>query len=395
MMFTSRAFPLLLMITVIVLSGCDALPGSGPTGQLVVNSAQATLSNPDNGTGYDYALVEVRRDLLPLISVDRPTAGSSFGVASNAPPELRLGVGDVLQITIFESQAGGLFIPREAGARPGNFVVLPRQEIGRSGTILVPYAGEITAAGQTIEVLEQNIRTRLEASAIEPQVSIEIVERNFARASIVGSVGEPGSITLRANGMRILDLIAEAGGIVTPQYSTSVSLVRGGVVATVPYSRLTEVPAENIFVAPGDTVNVSSTPRKYYVFGASGLIGEFDFNDSQIDLRTALGFAAGLSDGRADPSDIFIYRNEDRNSLVQMGIEEETLPVDADVPTVYRVDFRLPDSFFLASEFNVRDGDVIYIANADQVNISRILDFAQSVTGGVITIEQNVREIAE
>ena len=38
-----------------------------------------------------------------------------------------LGVGDVVSVTIFEAEAGGLFLPSEAGARPGNFVTLPDQ----------------------------------------------------------------------------------------------------------------------------------------------------------------------------------------------------------------------------------------------------------------------------
>ena len=34
-------------------------------------------------------------------------------------------IGDMVSVTIFEAEAGGLFVPSEAGARPGNFVMLP------------------------------------------------------------------------------------------------------------------------------------------------------------------------------------------------------------------------------------------------------------------------------
>jgi hypothetical protein len=43
------------------------------------------------------------------------------------PRGITLGIGDVVSITIFEAEAGGLFVPSEAGARPGNFVTLPDQ----------------------------------------------------------------------------------------------------------------------------------------------------------------------------------------------------------------------------------------------------------------------------
>src|SRR5215471_12236648 len=37
--------------------------------------------------------------------------------------------------------AGGLFIPLEAGIRPGNFIRLPNQAVDNNGNITVPYAG--------------------------------------------------------------------------------------------------------------------------------------------------------------------------------------------------------------------------------------------------------------
>ena len=382
------------LVLTLVLSSCAALPGNGPDGRTVVEQASTRLMNANETIGYDYALVEVTRDILPLITADPSDVSSTFGVSSNVPPEVRLGVGDVIQITIFESQAGGLFIPREAGARPGNFVVLPEQEIGPSGTILVPYAGELRAAGQTVEVLEQNIRNRLLGSAIEPQVAIGVIERNFAQVSVVGAVNEPGRYPLSANGNRILDIIAEAGGTSSAAFNSFVTLTRGNTVETISYEALTESPRENIFVFPGDTINVTTEPKQFYVFGASGLIGEFEFNATQVDLRAALGLASGLLDARADPSDVFIYRTEPRHALIQMGMAAEDLPDGlADVPTIYRVDFRMPDSFFLASNLHLRDGDVLYIANADQVSFSRLVGFARSVTGGASGIDGDIQAL--
>jgi polysaccharide export outer membrane protein len=42
-------------------------------------------------------------------------------VFSQSPPRITLGIGDVVSVTIFEAEPGGLFIPSEPGARPGNF----------------------------------------------------------------------------------------------------------------------------------------------------------------------------------------------------------------------------------------------------------------------------------
>src|SRR5262249_62086130 len=65
------------------------------------------------------------------------------------PRDIRLGVGDLVSVTIFEANSGGLFIPAEAGVRPGNFVTIPNQAVDAQGNISVPYAGAIRARGRT------------------------------------------------------------------------------------------------------------------------------------------------------------------------------------------------------------------------------------------------------
>jgi hypothetical protein len=60
-----------------------------------------------------------------------PNASKVF---SRRPPRgITLGIGDIVSVTIFEAEAGGLFLPSEAGARPGNFVTLPDQIVDSDG----------------------------------------------------------------------------------------------------------------------------------------------------------------------------------------------------------------------------------------------------------------------
>jgi polysaccharide export outer membrane protein len=382
-----------LMATVVALSACTVLPRSGPSTESVVDSALAKSSSGEETLGYPYALVDVTTQILPFLSDDTQVPPASFGVANGSPPEIRLGVGDVVQVTVFESQAGGLFIPREAGVRPGNFVQLPPQEIGKNGVITIPYAGQVKAVGQRVEDLEETIRSRLEDQAIEPQISIEVVEKNAALASVVGSVGAPGSFVVRNSGDRILDMIARAGGVTSAEFNTVVTLTRRGVSASIPYEVLTSKASENIYVAPGDTLNITSDIKKFYVFGATGTVGEFDFNQADVFLRTALSFATGLLDDRAEPSDVLIYRQESRTVLSEIGLDISLFPqVSEDIATVYKVDFRKPDSFFIASEFPLQDGDVIYVSNAKSIEISKFFNLATTITGGTRSLEADITE---
>ena len=86
---------------------------------------------------------------------------SASNVFSRPPPRITLGIGDVVSVTIFEAEPGGLFIPSDPGARPGNFVTLPNQVVDTNGNITVPYAGTIRAVGRTPPEVQEAINEAL------------------------------------------------------------------------------------------------------------------------------------------------------------------------------------------------------------------------------------------
>ncbi|MFX9150255.1 polysaccharide biosynthesis/export family protein, partial [Acinetobacter baumannii] len=68
------------------------------------------------------------------------------------PPQSRvIGIGDVINVTIWEASAGGLFSsPVVDRASPGTHTaVIPDQVVEQDGAISVPYAGRIHVAGLT------------------------------------------------------------------------------------------------------------------------------------------------------------------------------------------------------------------------------------------------------
>ena len=92
----------------------------------------------------------------------------------------------MISVTIFEAAAGGLFIPAEAGVRPGNFVQLPNQNVDTSGNITVPYAGAIKAAGRTPSEIQNDIVKAIGNRAIEPQAIVALVTQNTSLISVLG-----------------------------------------------------------------------------------------------------------------------------------------------------------------------------------------------------------------
>jgi len=126
-------------------------------------------------------------------------------------------------------------------------------------------------------------------------------------------------------------------------------------------------------------------------FGATGASGQFKFQQEILELNEAVGKAGGLLDNRADPGEVFVYRLESRDALAKMGADISNFPEDRKlIPTIYRVNFRDPSGFFAAQRFPMRDGDVLYVDNADQVELTKFLDLLTTVSGSVSTIATDI-----
>lgn len=360
--------------------GCAALPRSGPDEGAIAGGANALVSGPNKKVGIDYVLVDLSKDVLAYFdTAPATTLTQGFGGGRGPAPDLPLGVADVVTVTIFEAQSGGLFIPAEAGSRAGNFVTLPNQTVDRDGTITVPYAGRVRAAGRTVAQVQSDIEDALANRAIEPQVVITTVTDRANLVAVLGDVNSPAKIQITAAGERILDAIAEAGGLSTPGIETYVTLQRRGRTATVLFDKLVKTPAENIFLAPGDTVYVNRERRTFLAFGASGASGRIDFEDSDLTLGEALGKAGGLLDDRADPSQVFVYRMESRDLVKRFGVDVSRFP-GGEVPVIYKANLRDPAAFFATQKFSMRDKDILYVSNAKSVELTKLLNIINDVS---------------
>ncbi|RUP10167.1 polysaccharide biosynthesis/export family protein [Hyphomicrobium sp.] len=397
--------PLGVIAIVGVLSGCTQLPVVGPNPRDIKSGAATTLSNgrdpllvytSRDAVDFNYALIDVNPFVLSVLTGISPDSfHGTFGEQRGPVPVIRVGVGDVVQTSIFESSAGGLFVSGDAAGRSGNYVTLPPQTVAGNGTISIPYAGQIKAAGRTSYEIQKDIEAKLATRAIEPQVVINITEQNADAAIVIGDAGH-GRIKLTGSGERILDLIskAEAGGGGTGKlapYDLEITLQRKNRIGTVRLSSIIDNPSENIYVRPGDVIYVHRRPRTFVAFGAlgnatggttigggdvSGLDGIFQFGQERLALSEAVAKAGGLLDARANPSQIFIYRGEPRRTLEKLDVNlSKFAPNQQFIPTVYRVNFRDPSAFFMAQKFQMRDKDILYVANADSVEVGKALNY--------------------
>jgi polysaccharide export outer membrane protein len=365
------------------LAGCSNLPTSGPFSRDV--RAEATqdvdAEQPAKVDRLPYALVRVTTEALGILAMNAPRL--TAGVSDRRPPtEIRFGIGDIVSATIFEAAAGGLFIPIEAGVRPGNFITLPNQAVDSKGNISVPYAGAIVALNRTPAEVQQAIVAALRNRAIEPQAVVALVEQRTSLISVLGEVNAPARFPASAAGERILDTITRAGGPKGQGFDTWVMLERTGHRATVPFGALVYEPSNNIFTRPQDTIYVYREPQTFVAFGASGQQGQFNFEAWRISLAEAVAKAGGLNDTLADPAAVFLYRGEALEVAEKLGVDCSRFPGPV-IPIVYSIDFRDPAGYFLATKFQMRNKDVIYISNARGVEAAKAMQYFRLIVATV------------
>jgi polysaccharide export outer membrane protein len=376
------------VLLVVLPGGCTSfISSSGPKLSTIMNSPAIMVQNVPKPT-MGFALIRIDSAVANrLTSHDVPAHfGSDF--ADQPPADIAVGVGDVLQVTIFETGSGGLFIPTDAGSRPGNFVQLPPQQVGQDREITVPWAGKIRAAGRTTIEIQDNIVRKLSNRALTPQVVVSFAERHANEVSVLGDVGVATRFSMDASGERVLGAIARAQGPRFPVYETLVTVQRNGRAETALLSEIASHPEQNITMKPGDVVYVSHKPRYFLAVGATGqtttlsqLDRRFPFGDTDLSLSDAIARAGGVQDDRANSRAIFLYRYETRATLEHLGVAvPATLPNR--IPTIYALDMTDAAAFFLANQIAMRNDDTIYVANAPITDINKVftllLPFAES-----------------
>jgi polysaccharide biosynthesis/export protein len=370
-----RGIPLaLLLLGMLVALGNCFLPADGP-------SAPDVLSGHHAPTSLNYAVVQVTQKVVEIQASNAPRL-VVFSDRSR-PKDILFGIGDIVAVTIFEASSGGLFIPAEGGVRPGNFVTIPNQPVDVHGNISIPYAGAIRALGRTQVQLQDAIVDALKNRAIQPQAIVSLVEQKTSMITVLGA-GRSARIPATTTPERLLDVIGRAGmavttGTVGPAGAdTWVILERNGRRAIAPFGALVYEPANNIFVHPNDTIYLYSEPQTFLALGAVGTQQQVPFGAWRLSLAEAITKAGGLVDLQADPAAVFLYRGEARDVAEAMGIDC-SLYQGPMIPVIYVINLRDPSGYFLASSFEMRNKDIIYVSNAFSVESTKFWTYLNNV----------------
>jgi polysaccharide export outer membrane protein len=363
-----------VLLVVAALAGCAGLPSAGPSTSEVIDGAK-----PGKTGETRFALVDINAHVVAkLENWSAASLQGTFGRQTRVGTD-DIGIGDYVQVVIWEAAAGGLFsglaapqagVAASAGARSA---IIPEQVVGADGAITVPYAGRVRVAGRTTRQVEQDIVQALAGKAIEPQALVTVTKNIANTVTVLGDVGGAGRVPLSTRGDRILDAVATAGGVRAPNYETFLTLLRSGTSVRIPMQAIMSNPAENIYARPGDVINVSRDPQTFTSAGATGSNSIVNFDAVGITLDQAIAKSGGLNDSRADPAGVFVIRYEQPADYDLLGLTRPDPGPVTRVPVIYRLNMRDPNSFFLSRRFPIHNKDILYVSNAWTMDLQKTM----------------------
>ncbi|XXQ68253.1 polysaccharide biosynthesis/export family protein [Neisseriaceae bacterium B1] len=376
---------------VLLLSACNTVPTSGPSLSKVTNLSK----EPTTDEAKALPRVEVI-DMTDAISAGlsgNPTNESLVDLDGRGAGVDAVGLGDVLEVTIWEAPPAVLFggAINSAGSGTAQVIKLPEQLVGENGLISIPFVGQLSVKGKTPAQIQQNIVASLKRKANQPQALVRVVQNNSANITVIRA-GRSVRMPLTAHRERILDAVAAVGGVETGVQEISLQLTRGNQVRTISLETVTANPSENIVLRSGDVLTMMATPLSFTALGAVGKNQQIRFAARGMNLGEAMGEMGGLQDRRADARGVFVFRYQPLSSLPEQKRQAwlaKGFTPRMDIPVVYRVNLKDPHSLFWLQRIQMRDKDIVYVANAPTAELQKFLQFVLSpVTSSFYNIER-------
>jgi polysaccharide export outer membrane protein len=170
----------------------------------------------------------------------------------------------------------------------------------------------------------------------------------------------------------------------------TVQVTRGNRTVTMPLQDVVRDSRQNIVLQRDDIVTALYQVNSFTVLGASGKNEEIRFEGVGLTLSQALGRIGGLQDTRADPKGVFLFRWESPERVEGLLGSQVDLS-ERPVPVVYQVDLKRPATMFAAQRFQMKNGDVVFIANSPVTDFQRFVNMVASSVLPVMSVANSVR----
>lgn len=353
------------------------------------------------------------------------TAQRSQSLRLNPPPAAEdrpyhIGVGDVVMLSTPATQntvqeLSGLLAAQNS--RNG-------YTVQDDGSINIPDVGRVRIAGMTVDDAESMVFQKLVENQLDPTFSLEIADFNSQRVSVGGAVPKPGLQPITLTPLHLEEALAAAGSVSVADIDvSSVRIFRDGKLYQIPLTDLYKDPAlQRIRLVAGDAVFVDSDfnldrAETYFEqqirLAQTSLTGRkqsLDELTAQIDLQRAdlneqrnlfdrqdtygavdrdyvylagevdtqrrfalpFGQTASLADALYDGGSGIAKKTGDVSQIYVLRASED--PREFGAVTAWHLNARNAAQLVLATKFELRPDDMIFIAENPVTKWSRTID---------------------
>lgn len=358
----TRGVRLLALFTVLVAVGSCGLPRAGPNKREIFSSSVQRQG--------DAFIVTVNDRVIQYTSV-APAIGfdSKFERAGKIGSDI-IRPGDVLGLTIWENTTDTLL-----GGVATNSTAITEVQVDATGSIFVPYAGRIKAAGNTPDQLREIITRKLDAQTPDPQVLVRRLAGDGSSVSVMGGVGSQGVYPIESATRTLTAMLAKAGGITIEPEVAQIKVTRGSRTGKVWLADLYSNPKADIALRPGDRIFVQQDRRAFTALGATGTQTRIPFTSQKLSAIEAIAQVGGLNSNLADPTGVFIFRDElEEIANALLGRSDLVGPQRF----AYVLDLTEPNGVFVGRDFLIRDGDTVFVTEAPFVQWNKTLSVLNS-----------------
>lgn len=193
--------------------------------------------------------------------------------------DYKIGAGDLLKINVFDHPE----LQQDA-------------RVSDSGNITFPLIGQVPVAGLSTREAETALANRLSQGGFlrQPQVSITVSEFQSQKVGVMGQVAKPGQYPL-TQAQRVLDLLAQAGGVLSETADDDATLVRSdNTRLPINLKKLFDGdPTLNVEVHNGDMLYVARASQ-FYVYGEVQKPGTYKLTHN-LTVSQAISMGGGLT----------------------------------------------------------------------------------------------------
>jgi polysaccharide export outer membrane protein len=270
-----------------------------------------------------YTAVPVKEDEITRLNEQMFAAAKMH----TDPSDYLLGAGDLLEITVFESES-----------------LNTTARISSRGNVTLPLLGQIMVKGSTAREAEIKIENLYRAKYIkDPHVSVFVKEHLSQRVTLVGQFKQPGTYEYPSK-QSLLDVMALAGGL-TDQAGSTIQIRRHSVRPDEPNVLLVDLDELikegrtdlNVEIRGGDIIFAPEAGH-FFVDGAIRHPGSYPIRESLV-LREALLAAGGIAPWGLKDSLVLIR--------VMNGTKREAIEIDLNKPE--------------NQEMKIKDADIIVV----------------------------------